>query len=69
MDKAKKTFSGKLLRAMRDRKKVTALTVATAVGVVRPTISSWESDNSEPRGSKLMELAEFFSADPSEFFE
>ena len=42
--------------------------VAKALGVARPTVSSWETGDTSPNVAQLEKIAALFSLSPEEFF-
>ncbi|KPF44153.1 helix-turn-helix domain-containing protein [Rhizobium sp. G187] len=62
-DASDDTLGGRLSMA-RDAVELTPADVANRVGVRRDTLLAWESDRSEPRPSKLVDLAGILGVSP-----
>lgn len=56
------------LRALRAAHSLDQEDVAKAVGVARPTVSSWETGGSSPTVAQFEKIAALFSLTPEEFF-
>ena len=55
------------LRRLRERKEVTMVDLAAAIGMSQATISEWEKENKFPRSGALQQLAIYFNV-PMEYF-
>lgn len=55
------------LRRLRERKDVTMVDLAAAIGMSQATISEWEKENKFPRSGALQHLAIYFNV-PMEYF-
>ena len=57
---------GEVLRAHRERCKMTQELVAEKIGVSRQAVSSWESGAAEPSTSNLIKVARLYGVDPAD---
>ena len=57
---------GEVLRAHRERCKMTQELVAEKVGVSRQAVSKWESGAAEPSTSNLIKVARLYGVDPAD---
>ncbi len=55
-----KELFGERLKLLRVEKNLTQVELASAIGVGKSIISSWERDEAEPTLSKLIAMAKFF---------
>lgn len=62
-------FSGSKLRAIREKKGLSAAKVAIGIKVARTTVTMWESGESQPNSDKLIALSVFLKAPMRSFFE
>ena len=58
---------GEVLRAHRERCKMTQELVAEKIGVSRQAVSKWESGAAEPSTSNLIKVARLYGVDPADF--
>ena len=65
-DPVQELFSSRL-RRLRERKNVTMVELAHAIGMSQATISEWEKSNKFPRSGALQQLAIYFNV-PMEYF-
>lgn len=56
---------GEVLRAHRERCKMTQELVAEKIGVSRQAVSKWESGAAEPSTSNLIKVARLYGVDPA----
>ena len=57
---------GEVLRAHRERCKMTQELVAEKLGVSRQAVSKWEQGKSEPSTTNLVKLARLYGVDPAD---
>ena len=57
---------GEVLRAHRERCKMTQELVAGKIGVSRQAVSKWESGATEPSTSNLIKVARLYGIDPAD---
>lgn len=57
---------GEVLRAHRERCKMTQELVAEKIGVSRQAVSKWESGAAEPSTSNLIKVARLYGVDPAD---
>lgn len=57
---------GEVLRAHRERCKMTQELVAEKIGVSRQAVSKWESGAAEPSTSNLIKVARLYGIDPAD---
>lgn len=57
---------GEVLRAHRERCKMTQELVAEKIGVSRQAVSKWESGATEPSTSNLIKVARLYGIDPAD---
>lgn len=65
-DVAARRSLGEVLRAHRERCKMTQELVAEKLGVSRQAVSKWEQGKSEPSTSNLVKLARLYGVDPAD---
>ena len=57
---------GEVLRAHRERCKMTQELVAEKIGVSRQAVSKWEQGKTEPSTTNLVKLARLYGVDPAD---
>lgn len=65
-DVAVRRSLGEVLRAHRERCKMTQELVAQKLGVSRQAVSKWEQGASEPSTTNLVKLANLYGVDPAD---